>query len=247
MEIRNYDSEALDNDGRQYRYSVDFFVRDFFLKRMAENGFVKKFDKCLEVGSHDGSMTRQLLEIYSKVDVLEPAEMFHEKLNSEFGDRIKLFAGLTNQVDFPNSYDAIFLVHVLEHMENPVVELSRLGSWLKPNGKLFILVPNAHALSRQIAVQMGLLDSCESVMKGEAEQGHLRTYSLNELIADAEEARLNTLQSGGVMTKPLANFQLDAALRDGIISIDFLNALDSLSKIDGTLSSSIYLVTTRNL
>jgi 2-polyprenyl-3-methyl-5-hydroxy-6-metoxy-1,4-benzoquinol methylase len=247
MEIRNYDSEALDNEARQYRYSVDFFVRDFFLKRLTESGFVNKSDQCLEVGSHDGSMTRQLLEIYSKVDVLEPAEMFHEKLNSEFGDRIKLFAGLTNQVDFTNSYDAIFLVHVLEHMENSVEELSRLGKWLKPKGRLFILVPNAQALSRQIAVQMGLLDHCESVMKGEAEQGHLRTYSLKKLTSDADAANLKTLQSGGIMTKPMANFQLDAALRDGIISMDFLIALDSLSKIDGTLSSSIYLVATSNL
>jgi 2-polyprenyl-3-methyl-5-hydroxy-6-metoxy-1,4-benzoquinol methylase len=247
VEIRDYDSEALDNDARQYRYSVDFFVRDFFIKRLVENGFVNKSDKCLEVGSHDGSMTRQLLEIYSKVDVLEPAEMFHEKLNSEFGDRIKLFAGLTNQVDFKDSYDAIFLVHVLEHMENPVEELSRLGKWLRPNGKLFILVPNANALSRQIAVQMGLLDRCDSVMKGEAEQGHLRTYSLNQLIFDAEKASLTTLESGGIMTKPLANFQLDAALQNGIISMEFLNALDSMSKKDGTLSSSIYLVTTSNL
>lgn len=242
MELRNYDKEALDNDSRLYRYSVDFYVRDFFIQRLVENGFVDKNDKCLEVGSHDGSMTRQLLEIYSNVDVLEPAEIFHEKLKSEFGDRINLFAGLTNQVDFKASYDAIFLVHVLEHMENPIEELTRLGTWLRDKGKIFVLVPNALALSRQIAVAMGLISACDSVMPGEAAQGHLRTYSLNQLERHGEESKLRILESGGIMTKPLANFQLDAALESGIISLDYLVALNDLSKKDGTMGSSIYLV-----
>jgi 2-polyprenyl-3-methyl-5-hydroxy-6-metoxy-1,4-benzoquinol methylase len=242
VELRNYDKEALDNDSRQYRYSVDFYVRDFFIQRLVENGFINKDDKCLEVGSHDGSMTRQLLEIYSNVDVLEPAEIFHEKLKSEFGERINLFGGLTNQVDFSDSYDAIFLVHVLEHMENPIEELARLGTWIRNKGKIFVLVPNAFALSRQIAVAMGLISACDAVMPGEADQGHLRTYSLDQLERHAEESKLSILESGGIMTKPLANFQLDDALDKGIISLDYLVALNNLSKIDGTLGSSIYLV-----
>ena len=240
--MRNYDKEALDNESRQYRYSVDFYVRDFFIKRLAENGFIKNTDKCLEVGSHDGSMTRQLLELYTNVDVLEPAEIFHEKLKTEFGDRIKLFAGLTNQVDFKESYDAIFLVHVLEHMENPIEELARLGTWLRNKGKIFVLVPNALALSRQIAVAMGLISVCVAVMPGEAAQGHLRTYSLEQLERDAQESNLNILESGGIMLKPMANFQIDAALDRGIISLEYLEALNDLSKIDGTMGSSIYLV-----
>jgi 2-polyprenyl-3-methyl-5-hydroxy-6-metoxy-1,4-benzoquinol methylase len=242
MDMRNYDDEALDNKLRQYRYSVDFYVREFFIKRLSDQGFIHKADKCLEVGSHDGSMTRQLLELYSSLDVLEPAEIFHEKLKLEFGERINLFAGLTSDVDFKDTYDAIFLVHVLEHMENPVEELSRLGGWLRKNGKLFILVPNAQALSRQIAVAMGLIETCEAVMEGESNQGHLRTYSLDQLKVHAQEAELCIVQSGGIMTKPMANFQIDAALEKGIISMEYLNALNDLSKIDGGMSSSIYIV-----
>ncbi|ASY25723.1 2-polyprenyl-3-methyl-5-hydroxy-6-metoxy-1,4-benzoquinol methylase [Candidatus Planktophila lacus] len=240
--MRNYDNEALDNESRQYRYSVDFHVREFFIQRLFDNGYINKNDKCLEVGSHDGSMTRQLLEIYANVDVLEPAEIFHEKLKSEFGERINLFAGLTYEVDFEKSYDAIFLVHVLEHMENPIEELARLGTWLRNKGKIFVLVPNAHALSRQIAVSMGLINACEAVMPGEAAQGHLRTYSLKQLEQHAEESGLIVLETGGIMTKPLANFQLDSALEKGIISFEYLTALNELSKIDGTMGSSIYLV-----
>jgi 2-polyprenyl-3-methyl-5-hydroxy-6-metoxy-1,4-benzoquinol methylase len=242
VDVRNYDKEALDNESRQYRYSVDSHVREFFIQRLLDNGFVNNDDKCLEVGSHDGSMTRQLLEIYANVDVLEPAEMFHEKLKSEFGERINLFAGLTNEVHFDKSYDAIYLVHVLEHMENPIEELARLGTWLKNKGKIFVLVPNALALSRQIAVAMGLISACEAVMPGEAAQGHLRTYSLNQLEQHAVESKLSIVESGGIMIKPMANFQLDTALEKGIISFDYLSALNELSKIDGTMGSSIYLV-----
>ena len=39
-------------------------------------------------------------------------------------------------------FDLITIFHVLEHLENPVRDLSCLAGFLKPDGKLVIEVPN---------------------------------------------------------------------------------------------------------
>jgi SAM-dependent methyltransferase len=47
-----------------------------------------------------------------------------------------------NPWDFEQKFDKIFMFHVLEHIEDPVHFLQRLKKQLKPNGKIYIEVPN---------------------------------------------------------------------------------------------------------
>ena len=75
-------------------------------------------------------------------------------------------------------FDAVFLTHTLEHLDEPVEILRRIGTWLTPTGRLFVVVPNANAASRQIAVAMGLTSHPTAVTPGEYEHGHRRTYDL---------------------------------------------------------------------
>jgi 2-polyprenyl-3-methyl-5-hydroxy-6-metoxy-1,4-benzoquinol methylase len=240
--VRNYQNEATDNSHRRYRYSADEFVRKYFLQRIEELGLLDVNGKCLEVGSHDGSMTSQLLEYYNALEIIEPVEEFQEHLKGKFRDRVQVHHGLVSDFEFLRKFQSIFLVHVLEHMDNPVSELKQLGSWLRPGGNLFILVPNATALSRQIAVKMGFMQQVEDVLRGEELQGHLRTYQIDTLLRHVEEAGLIATHSGGILRKPLANFQMDAALENGIISEGYLNALNELSKTYPQDSSSIFVV-----
>jgi len=48
----------------------------------------------------------------------------------------------------PQSFDAITLNHVLEHLADPVVALRICGRYLKAGGMLVILTPNLNSLSR---------------------------------------------------------------------------------------------------
>jgi GNAT superfamily N-acetyltransferase len=239
---RNYLTESRDNSNRSYRYSVDALVRQYFLERMDSLGFLNNENPCLEVGSHDGSMTAQLLGYFKEIEVIEPVVDFHEKLREEFGTRILVHSGITSDFEFTGKFKSIFLVHVLEHMDDPVVELSRLGRWLSPGGSLFVLVPNADALSRQIAMKMGIMKDVQDVLPGEKMQGHLRTYNKEMLLNHAESAGLVVSHAGGILRKPLANFQLDSAIQSGIISLEYLEALNELSKSYPADSSSIYIV-----
>lgn len=56
--------------------------------------------------------------------------------------RFRKFYNITNQI-LDQTYDLITLVHVLEHVDNPVVLLNNLSESLKDNGKLLVQIPNS--------------------------------------------------------------------------------------------------------
>jgi 2-polyprenyl-3-methyl-5-hydroxy-6-metoxy-1,4-benzoquinol methylase len=65
-------------------------------------------------------------------------------------------------------FDAVFAIHVLEHLDDPVAVLKRCREWLAPEGRLFLAVPNAYAASRQIACGMGFVPYPLAVTRAEA-------------------------------------------------------------------------------
>ena len=52
-------------------------------------------------------------------------------------------------------FDLITMFHVLEHLENPVLDLAHLGQFLNPGGHFIIEVPNitirGHGIFAQVA------------------------------------------------------------------------------------------------
>jgi CDP-6-deoxy-D-xylo-4-hexulose-3-dehydrase len=59
---------------------------------------------------------------------------------------------------------------------------------------------------------------------------------------DLKSSGLSVLYSGGVLLKTLANFQFDASLSSGVISQDYIDALDRLSEVYPDISSSIFAI-----
>lgn len=243
---RDFELESQDNSERNYRYSIDTIVRDLYLKRIASSEYsLSPGARVLEIGSHDGSMTKQILEYIEKIDVLEPVIELHTVLEEKFGHQVTLHSGTIENLEFSMEFDAIFLVHVLEHVENPRESLRRISTWLKPSGILHVMVPNANALSRQLARNMGLMNATTDVLRGEKLQGHLRSYLLEDFVNDLISAGLQVKATGGILHKPLANFQLDKSLEMGIIDMKFIQALDDYAKTNAAEASSIFAVATQ--
>jgi SAM-dependent methyltransferase len=55
---------------------------------------------------------------------------------------LPIFVGGIESIQPSPHFDLIFLFQVLEHLEDPVKTIQQLSSFLKPNGKLIIGVPN---------------------------------------------------------------------------------------------------------
>jgi 2-polyprenyl-3-methyl-5-hydroxy-6-metoxy-1,4-benzoquinol methylase len=238
---RNFNSEIEDNSFRAYNYGFDVITRQFLLQEFSRN-FDSNSAKVLEVGSYDGSMTELILDYFEEIDVVEASSKMANVVREKFGHRVSVHEGMIEEIEIQDRFDAIFLIHTLEHVTDPTSVLIKLKSLLAEKGKIFIAVPNANALSRQIAVNMGIIKFNHDVPDGEAAQGHLRTYSLDTLLFEFKKADLRVIDSGGVILKALANFQLDAALSAGIIDEKYIQAANELAKKYPDFSTSIYAV-----
>lgn len=237
---RDYDVEHKDNESRQYQYQVDLLVRKMFLSRIQKHIKERSFGKVLEVGSYDGSMTELILEHVDHMEVIEPSLELTKKVSAKFGNRVTISNTTLEQFNPQIKYSLVFLIHTLEHIDDSLGALMKLRELLDKDGLLIVMVPNAEALSRQIAVEMGLMSSIYDVLESEKSQGHIRNYDMQSLSSEIREAGMHCLESGGVLLKTLANFQFDRALEAGIISLEYLDACNNLALRFPSLCSSIY-------
>lgn len=201
--------------------------------------------KCLQVGCAHGDQTSLLLERFDDVTVVEAARAFIDSTAAFVGDKARFVECLIEDYETAERYDTILFSHVLEHVEDPVLALARLRALLTPTGRLFVIVPNAEAPSRRIAVKMGVLDHLEDLSEADIAAGHRRVYRLDTLGRDVRRAGLAIEDSGGVFFKPLANFQFNALIGGDLISEDFMEGCYLLGKEEPTACASIYVIAGR--
>lgn len=61
----------------------------------------------------------------------------------------------------PDSYDAIVMMDVIEHMESPRTALEHIHRWLKKDGVLMLTTPNFNSLFRRLFGQKWWVINCE--------------------------------------------------------------------------------------
>ena len=154
--MRNHNEEYRDSDVRKYAYDFDGVIRRYLLRTLQPYLHCK--GSALELGCYKGDMTEQLLGYFGAVTVVEAASELANVVRNRFPGKVEVLTDRFESVSLSAAYDNIFLIHTLEHLDDPVAILTRVLGWLTPQGRLFVAVPNANALSRQIAVKMGLVE-----------------------------------------------------------------------------------------
>jgi len=240
--MRDYNNEYQDNESRRYAYDFDYTIRRYMMRTLSP--FFAK-GKALELGCFEGESTKLYVEYFDDLTVVEAADNLIQVAKKKVPGSVRFIHSTIEAAELEPIYDSIFLVHTLEHLDHPVDALSRISNWLSPRGRLFVVVPNADAPSRQIAVKMSLIETNNSVTEGERAHGHRCTYSLNTLEHDARRAGLSIESRGGVFFKPFANFQFDLLLKNKIIDEGYLDGCYALGMHYPELTASIYLVCKR--
>jgi len=189
-----YLKEQLDFDKRLIRYRYET-IRP---KLVGKRG--------LELGPAEGEMTQFLVQDFEVLTIVEGSSDLLARI-PEQANLIKVHA-LFENFEPEQAYDSIILEHVLEHVDNPVGLLVRVKTWLAPNGKLFLGVPNGNSIHRLVAVKMGLLDNPCQLNSRDIALGHRRVYTPKTFRTDIEKAGLSVLEMGGVYLKPLSNGQI---------------------------------------
>lgn len=157
----------------------------------------------LELGYGDGIITAYLNDLDIELSVLEGSEYLVNKIREKYN--ITIFNELFEEFEPQKKYDLILASHVMEHVDNPVLLMEKMGNWLTENGKLIIIVPNKESIHRQLAVIMGLQSELDTLGTRDLMVGHQRVYSFETLQADVESAGLSVLEKKGFFLKTLPN------------------------------------------
>lgn len=196
----------------------------------------------LEMGCEIGYMTSLLAPLMRWLDVIEGSESFAEATRKRQLPNVTITTCLFEEYQPPkSSYDCIFMSHVLEHLENPHEVLLKVKDWLKPDGYLFVVVPNGNALSRRLAQAMKLFDDRFKLTPNDVRGGHRRIYDRISLIDQLRRAGFCcTIE--GLLMKPLADFQMDQLLTSNFLTQDHLDGLAEVGRAYPDLCGAILAV-----
>ncbi|HEX3568970.1 MAG TPA: class I SAM-dependent methyltransferase [Candidatus Saccharimonadales bacterium] len=238
---RNYNEEFDDNVGRKYAYGFDYDVMHPYMVKSFKPFFVD--GSLLELGCFKGAVTKRLAPYFEDISCVEASDVAAAEATKNLDGKVKMYNALFEDVKLPQKYDNIVMTHVLEHLDDPVKVLKRVNDeWLSDKGKFFLVVPNANAPSRQIAVNMGLISHNTAVTDAEKAHGHVITYTLDTLERDAKAAGLKVVYRSGVFFKALANFQWDEVIKQNIVSPEYLEGCYALGQQYPDLCASIFLL-----
>jgi 2-polyprenyl-3-methyl-5-hydroxy-6-metoxy-1,4-benzoquinol methylase len=233
--------EVVASYGEAYA-PFDAAMRGYMMRALAPHF---RDGACLQVGCAHGDQTNLLAERFGDLTVVEPARAFLDLAAARAPPGVRFVEALIEDFEPDRPFATILFSHVLEHVADPAGCLARLGSMLAPGGRLLVVVPNAEAASRRIAVKMGVLEQLESLSESDVAAGHRRVYRLDTLTADARRAGLAVVDTGGIFFKPLANFQFDALIGGPLIGEAFMEGCFELGKEHPSFCASIYLAAER--
>lgn len=207
----------------------------------------------VQLGCANGYETSRLSALLGSLTVVDGSAVFVERqrvaaVAANVSYICSLFEDFHEQ-SHGRRYDVAFCSYVLEHVFDPRAVLANLRSVLMPGGTAFVVVPNAMALSRQLALAMGLIERLGDLTDNDVRHGHRRVYDLPSVVADVEASGLEVVAVHGVVLKILADFQLNALLAQGFLTPQHIWGLQALARTAGAehaaLADSIFVVARR--
>jgi 2-polyprenyl-3-methyl-5-hydroxy-6-metoxy-1,4-benzoquinol methylase len=102
----------------------------------------------LDVGAGSGEFAYLMTQRGKSVTGIEPNKGYAAYCRDDLGLDVRT-EHLAGDLFAPESYDLVRLNHVLEHLNDPVRYLSMIGAWLRPDGVLYVEVPNIETYARE--------------------------------------------------------------------------------------------------
>lgn len=149
--VRNYFGES-----RNYldirRYVIE--IRKETVQEFIGN---RKFDKILDIGCGDGSITVPLLSTHTRLTFLDISASMLAKAISRVPPELSSNAETINEDVMsaplePGSYDLITCIGVLAHVDSPSAVIAKVASLLEPGGLIILECTDAAHFSKRIRI-----------------------------------------------------------------------------------------------
>lgn len=145
-----YQADFYSSEGKRFKGWVEVLTHSFRVRRA--NLFHKRFGPnrvMLDVGCGRGIMLNELKKKGWSVSGSQVSKTAAAHIKKSYG--IDCFIGeLPFSPFIQNSFDIVTMYHVLEHLSDPFLYLDYCRKLLKPEGYLFIEVPNADSWSSKV-------------------------------------------------------------------------------------------------
>jgi 2-polyprenyl-3-methyl-5-hydroxy-6-metoxy-1,4-benzoquinol methylase len=191
-----------------FSYELDNrLILNWYPKRVVNK---MKPGSLLELGVGHGYSCRQFDSKVSKYTILDGSKAVIKQFRENNTDLKHISIIETYFEDYSSNltYDNIVMGFVLEHVEDPELILKKYKSMLSCDGKLFISVPNASSLHRQLANLAGMLPNIEALSQSDHELGHVRYFTVDTLKELVERCGYQVLSIEGLFLKPFTTSQI---------------------------------------
>jgi SAM-dependent methyltransferase len=238
--LDNYD-KAYDS-GFKYNDENSWFLTRY-AQYMSQSIGKNKFQNILSlgIGHHIVSdiLSAELDNGILKYVILEGSKSIIDKFATKTShkDKIEVIHTYFEEYETDEKFDVIEMGFVLEHVDDPEFIVKKFKSFLSEKGSMFIGVPNARSLHRQIGFEAGLLEDVYKLSDYDLQLGHKRYFDLESISKVATNAGLKIENKIGLFLKPITTAQMQQLGWSGNV----VNALIKLGDKNPDISNCILI------
>jgi 2-polyprenyl-3-methyl-5-hydroxy-6-metoxy-1,4-benzoquinol methylase len=182
------------------------------------NPFLKEGLRILDFGCGQGAFSQRLVD---KGMIVDACDINTDQIKANVNKKITLDLNKEiNPYSFPDKYDMLIALEILEHVQNPWKYLNDCLSLLKDNGIIVLSTPNiSNFVSRLRFFMRGSLIAFE---KPDLVHGHITPLSFIQIENMCDHLKLEILKKGNAGTVPiihLSGFSLFSFLRNTILPL----------------------------
>ena len=189
-------------------------------------------EKTLEIGSGIGNLSEYFINDRRDITLSDFDDTYIGILKQRFPDAANKIIKLDladinfkqNFRDLSESFDSIFLLNVLEHVEDDYRAIENCKLLLKPGGRLLVLVPCYPFLYSEIDRSLG----------------HHRRYTSHSLNKVLEDNKLNVLETFHFNMLGIAGWYWNKIFKQGHISKTKMNLYNSMVPLARTIDKCTF-------
>lgn len=194
-----------------------FLMHTFYAKRLCGAMRTRNCKNILSLGIGHQYVSEAIIDLFkSGMQHYVVVEGSPEIINSYKKTLGQVPAGMEivesyfEEFDTKEKFDAIEMGFVLEHVDDPAVVVNRFKKFINPDGKIFITVPNARSMHRQLGNLAGFLPDVYQLSKEDHQLGHKRYFDLKSLSKLVVDCGLKVDKTEGLYLKPFTTAQLNS-------------------------------------